>query len=87
MKKMNKIALINTLKEKGNLSIEEATIAANAFENNFFISKKEEPKIIEELKLGLNCDDNLAKKIYDITIEIIKDEIKCKIKHPFRASK
>ena len=41
-------------------------------------------KTINTLMNNLNCDEEEANRIYEITMSIIKSAIKNRIKHPFR---
>ncbi len=81
---MNKKAFIQELSKHLSYSIEECTIIDDILESNFFISKKNKDKIIEEFISRLNIQEEEASKVYDVSTNIIKSEIKNAMKHPFR---
>lgn len=82
---MNKENFIKTLKEKLNIDDNKANIINNIFENNNIIGKNNKEKIINDLIGQLNIDNEEANKIYEKAMDIIKDAIKNKIKHPFKS--
>lgn len=80
---MNKSTFIKELSILTNLSEEDSMIVNDILENNFFISKKNMKKIIEEIVVKLDVNFEEARNIYDISIGIVNNEIKKKLKHPF----
>lgn len=84
VKQMNKREFIEKLSSELSYSVEKCTIINDVLENNFFISKKSKDKILNDLIEKLSITESEAEKIYDVSISIIKDEIKNKIKHPFK---
>lgn len=82
---MNKNEFITKLAEFFYYSKEKCIIINNILESNFFISKKNKDKIIEELIEQLEIDQDEAVRIYDLAVMIIKDEVKNKLKHPFKS--
>lgn len=80
---MNKKEFIKALSVKANLSIEKASIVNDILENNFFISKKNRDKIISEIVIELDIKIDEASSIYDIAKDILNEEIKNKLRHPF----
>lgn len=82
--KLNKKEFINKLSNQLSYSEEDCNLINNILENNFFISKKSKDKIINELIEILNIDSNEATNIYNVSVKIINDEVKNKLKHPFR---
>lgn len=85
--RMNKIEFIEELSKELTYSKEQCSIINDVLENNFFLSNKNKDKIIQELVESLHIDMNEANEIYDCVTKIIKEEIKEKIKHPFRSQK
>ena len=81
---MNKEQFIKELSKKLSYDEKECTIINSILEDNFFISKKNKDKIISEIVLKLDVDIDEATRIYDISIKIINEQIKDKIKHPFK---
>ena len=81
---LNKTEFINELSSQLSYSKDKCIIINEILESNFFISKKNKDKIIEEFirKLEINYEE--AIEIYDIAIKIINDEIKNKLKNPFK---
>lgn len=81
---MNKTNFINELAMQLSYSKEVCVTINDILESNFFLSKKNKDKIIEEFIQKLDVNNEEAAKIYDVAIEIVKDEIKNKLKHPFK---
>jgi len=81
---MNKSEFIKKLSHELSYTIDECTIINDILESNFFISKKSKDKIINDLIQKLSITEREAKNIYDTSISIVKDEIKNKMKHPFK---
>lgn len=82
-KNMNKSALVEEVMKQTNLNEEESIIIVNIFEDNFNIIKDNRELIINGIVEKLNISNEDANNIYDITLNIIKTEIKRKITHPF----
>lgn len=82
--KMNKNGFITELSKQLSYSKEKCIIINDILESNFFISKKNKDKIIDEFMQILNASNEEAIKIYDTSVKIIKDEVKNKLKHPFK---
>ena len=85
VKKINKKSFINELQDNTNLSYEECLIVNNILENNFIFNKKKKEKVINELILQLNINDERANEIYNEIMQFISSKIKEKIKHPFKS--
>ena len=85
VKKMNKTGFIEKLKETLNIDETKANMINNVLENNNIFGKKNKDKIIEDMMNQLKIDLNEANKIYEKVMDIIKDAIKNKIKHPFKS--
>lgn len=81
---MNKTKFIESLMNKANLSLEDATMVNDILENNFFLSKKNKDTIIDEIVKKLNVSLSEASNIYHIAKDIINEEVKNKLSHPFR---
>ncbi len=82
---MNKKEFIHKVKEQINYSEEKCYIINEILERNFFLSKKSKNKIIEDLINQLDIDYEEANRIYNIADKIINDEIKNKLRHPFKS--
>ena len=85
VKKINKKRFISELQDNTNLSYEECLIVNNILENNFIFNKKKKEKVINELILQLNINDERANEIYNEIMQFISSKIKEKIKHPFKS--
>lgn len=83
--KMNKTEFIKELSRVTGYSIDECNIINDVLENNFFISKKSKDKIINELMSKLQINETEATSIYEKAKMIFNDEIKNKLKHPFKS--
>lgn len=84
---MNKSEFVKALMNKTKISEKDALIVNKVLESNFFISKKNKDKIISEFVLKLDITINEATGVYEDAVTIINEEIKRKIKHPFRGHK
>ena len=85
VKKINKKSFINQLQDNTNLSYDECLIVNDILENNFIFNKKKKEKVINELILQLNINDERANEIYNEIMQFISSKIKEKIKHPFKS--
>lgn len=83
VKKMNKQKFINKLQEETNYSNEKCILINDILENSSLFGKNNKEKIITEL-INNSFSKEEAENIYNITSNIIKSEIKNKIKHPFK---
>ena len=81
---MNKSEFINELSSKLSYSIDKCIVINEILENNFFISKKNKDKIIEEFMGILSVDNEEAIRIYNVALNIIKDDVKNTLKHLFK---
>lgn len=81
---MNKKEFIDVLSKELNYSIEQCLIINDILESNFFISKKNKDAIINELISKLEVNNEEAEHIYEAAIKIINDQIKNKLRHPFK---
>lgn len=82
---LNKLEFINELSLKLSYPKDKCIIINEILESNFFISKKNKDKIIEELIQKLVINQKEAINIYDVAVKIVKDEVKNKLKHPFKS--
>lgn len=82
--KMNKTEFINQLSNELFLDKDKCIIINDILESNFFINKKNKDKIIEHLIQKLDTNYEEAVKIYDTALKIINNEIKNKLRHPFK---
>lgn len=85
VKAMNKKELIEELEEKLMCNKETSETIVSIFEDNFFISKSSKSKIVSEVKDALKITEREAINIYDETISLIQEEIKYRLKHPFKS--
>ena len=83
--KMNKRRFINELELKLSYSENKCIIICKILESNFFISKKNKDKIIYEFIRELEVSHEEAIRVYGIATKIINDELKNKLRHPFRS--
>lgn len=85
VKKMNKKEFIAVLAKELNYSEEKCLIIISVLEDHFFLKKKNKDIIIQDLTTKLKIDEEEATNIYNIALEIINNEIKYKLKHPFKS--
>ena len=83
VKKMNKQEFVKKLQEETNYSNEKCILINDILENSSLFGKNNKEKIITEL-INNSFSKEEAENIYNITSNIIKSEIKNKIKHPFK---
>lgn len=84
VKKMNKKDFINSLSKEMSYPEEKCIIINDILEHNFFLSKSKKDIIVNELIVQLDISQNEAEHIYNISIKIIKDEVKRKLINPFK---
>lgn len=82
---MNKAEFINVLSSKTGLSLKNTKLVNQILEDHFFISQKNKDKIVSEFVIKLNISVNEAIKIYETAKSIFNEEIKNKLKHPFKS--
>ncbi len=82
---LNKTEFINELSNTLSYSEDKCLIINEILEDNFFLSKKNRDKIIDELIQKLEINHEEAVMIYDVATKIIIKEIKDKLRHPFRS--
>lgn len=80
---MNKTEFIKLLQEKNSLSQDKCVLINNILENHFLIGRKNQDKIVEDFKNELNIGTKEANEIYTISMNLLKDSLKEKLKHPF----
>ena len=81
---MNKNEFLENLSRQTGYSKEDCFKINEILEDNFFISKNNKDKIVFELEEKLSIDKEKANMIYNKVKEIINNEIKNKLKHPFK---
>lgn len=81
---MNKTEFIKELSKQTGYDEEKCTLINNVIENHFIFGKRNKDKIIQYLQVNSNLSEDNAENVYDIAIKIIADEIKNKLKHPFK---
>lgn len=84
---MNKEGFIKELKKRISYSESDCLIINDILERHFFISKKNKDVIIKELCDTFNIDNEEASNIYDSAKDILNEEIKYKLRHPFGSQK
>ena len=82
---MNKEKYIKKLSEELNCDYEYASKISSILEDNFLIGKRNKEKIINQFMIELNINVEEANLIYNRSSSIISNEIKNKLKHPFRS--
>ncbi len=81
---MNKQGFIEELVKQTDYEKEKCIIISDSLEDNFLFGKNNKKKTINTLMNNLNCDEEEANHMYEITSLIITKEIKNKIKYPFK---
>lgn len=85
VKRMNKDEFISELSKRTNYSKIDCAIINDVLENNFFLSKKNKDKIIGEIIVELDISIEEASNIYNITKNIVSNQVKEKLKRPFKS--
>ena len=80
---MNKTDFIKELSKQTGYDEEKCTEINSILEDTFLIGKKNKEKMIEKFMQKLNIDENESNKIYEISMQIIGQQIANKLKHPF----
>lgn len=83
--KMNKSKFISELSKETEYSEERCLLINNVLEKYFIFNKGNREKIIQDLKSEVSLSEDDAENVYDIWVRIIKEEIKNKIKYPFKS--
>ena len=81
---MNKTKFIEELSKKIECDLEYTRKVNDCLEENFIVGKKNKEKTISTLIQRLNLSEKEADDIYNKAMELITEEIKNKIKHPFK---
>ena len=82
---MNKSEYIKELSKQTGYDEEKCILINNIIENHFIFVRKNKEKIIKDLKDKASLTEDDAENIYDISIKIINEGIKNKLKHPFKS--
>ena len=82
---MNKQFFEKELMNKVGISSKDAKLVNDVLEENSIIGKKSKENIINELVNLLEVDEDRANEIYNAAMDVIKDGVKKKLKHPFKS--
>lgn len=83
--KMNKKGFINEISNQTGYDEKRCILINDIIENYFIFRKKNKEKIIRDLQIKANLSEDDSENVYDIYIKIITEEIKSKLKHPFKS--
>lgn len=81
---MNKHEFIEALTKKADIEEKDAIIINYILEKYILIGKKSKEHIITDIIEELKVDEARANEIYNTSMDILKDEIKDRLKHPFK---
>lgn len=81
---MNKREFIEALTIKANIEEKDAIIINYILEKYILIGKKSKEHIISDIIEELKVNEEKANELYSTSMYIMKDEIKDKLKHPFK---
>ncbi len=84
---MNKDKFVQELSKQMNMNASDCEKINEILESHFIIGRNNKYKILEEIKKRLHIDDELAEKIYDTAGNILEENIKNRLKHPFKRNK
>lgn len=82
---MNKNGFIKELSKQTGYDEEKCILINNIIEDHFIFGRKNKDKIIQDLQVRDNLSENDAENVYDISMKIITEGIKNKVKHPFKS--
>ena len=82
---MKKTGFVKELSKQTGYDEQKCILINNVIENYFIFGKKNKDKIIKDLQVKANLNEDDAENVYDISMKIITGEIKNKIKHPFKS--
>lgn len=82
-KRMNKTGFIKLLQEKTNLPKDKCILINNILENHFLLGKENKKKILKDFQEQLNVDTKEAEEIYTTSMNLLKNSLKEKLRHPF----
>lgn len=84
---MNKTKFINKLSLLSGYDIDQCSVVNDSLESHLIVGKKGQERIVNDIetKLGINKEE--AKELYSLSIFILNEEVKNKIKHPFKKKK
>lgn len=83
--KMNKKEFIKELSNQTGYDEAKCILINDIFDNYFIFRKKNKERIIQDLQSKANLSEDDAENVYDIALKIIGEEIKNKLKHPFKS--
>ncbi len=81
---MNKNGVIKELSKQTGYDEEKCILINNVIENYFIFGRKNKDKIIKDLQTKASLNEDDSENVYDISKKIITEEIKNKLKHPFK---
>ena len=82
---MNKSEFIEELVNQTGYSEEKCNQINSIMEATFIFGKKNKEKILNQFEKELDLDETESNKLYEIVMGIVGNEIKDKLKHPFRS--
>lgn len=85
VKSMNKKGFVERLQQELVFPEEKCREINDILENNFLIGKSNKDRITKELINRLELTKEEAERVYNKSIEIITNELKEKMKHPFKS--
>ena len=83
--KMNRTDFIKELSKQTGYDEKKCNLINSIIEDTFIIGKRNKEKMIERFKNELNFEESQAEKIYETVMNILGNEIKNKLKHPFKS--
>ena len=81
---MNKSGFIKQISKELNVDETKARQIADLLEENFLIGKKNKENTIQLFVDNLKVTEEEANEIYNKCIDVIKDNLVQKVKHPFK---
>ena len=82
---MNKTGFIKELSKQTGYDEEKCILINDIIENYFIFGRKNKDKIIQDLQVKVKLNEDDSENVYDIAIKIITEEMKNKLKHPFKS--
>lgn len=84
---MNKTDFIKALESRTEYSFEQCAAINDVLENHFIFRKKNKPKVVAELSERLGVGETEANDLFELSVSILKAEIKAVKRRPFGKSR
>ena len=84
---MNKKNFIDKLSELSGYKKEDCAVVNDSLESHLIVGKKGQERIINDIEIKLGIDREEANKLYGLSISILNEAVKSKIRNTFKKKK